>query len=356
MARTLQTPSINKIIPVDPNKEFEVVFQYNDNQSVQNRAVITDTDSYDVVYDELQLGMRLNHIVPANTLTAGKRYVVQIQVFDEDGNSSLLSEQMPFYCYTSPAFAISNIENNIIIKNASVMPLVNYSQLEGETLSYFQIVLYDQSMVQVDSSPMFYDYPTENGYTFYSLENNGTYYVQAAGETAHGILVKTDLIQFTIVYASIPASAVFVAENVYDKGYINIVSNINDVGYEEENCTIQDGVLTIENGYLTYNEGFELPDNGYYRISMQALPLGTFFTTNDDRFSVSLSEITGSYYFWLVSGDYNLFRELENVTVYGTYDKDGVATTLYDLTNNGTLYLEIIEESGVYDMRITYKN
>ena len=354
MARTLQTPSINKIIPVDPNYDFEVVFQYNDSQAVKNRAVITDTETYNVVYDQEQLGMRLGHIVPANTLTAGKRYVVQIQVFDEDGNSSLLSEQMPFYCYTTPVFKISNLENDAIIKNASVTAMVEYIQAEGETIANLKINLYDQSMVQVDSSPMFYNYPADNNYTFYSLANNGAYYVQAVGETVHGIAVETELIRFTVVYAKIPANAIFTVENVYNQGYINVVSNINDIGYKAEGCSLQDGVLTIENGYLLYNEGFELDGNGYYRIAMTSLPLGKFFTTNEDRFYISFVEISGDYYFWLVSGDYHLFRKLDYVTAGATYEKDGIVTTLYNLTNYGMLYLEIIEQGGVYDMRITY--
>ena len=43
MARTLQTPTINKITPVSPIISFDVTFQYKDNQAVKNRAVITDT-------------------------------------------------------------------------------------------------------------------------------------------------------------------------------------------------------------------------------------------------------------------------------------------------------------------------
>ena len=355
MARILQTPSIKRIIPPDPQYAFNIEFTYNDNQCVKNRALITEADTYTTVYDEIQIGMRLSHTIPVGTLKSGIRYLVQIQVFDEDGNNSLLSDQMSFYCYTTPSFTITNITNNSVIKNASLSPIVSYSQNEGETIANYQIVLYDQSKIQIASSPIYYSMDN-NTYTFYSLENNISYYVRAIGETTHGIPIETDYIKVTMVYAIIPANAVFIAENIYNNGYITIQSNIVDVGYEEKNCTLEDGILTIENGYLDYNEGFEIDGDGYFRVGIHTLPLGTFYEAKDNSFSISLVKVCNFYYFWLKSGDYSLFKQAEQITEYGQYMKDGVSTTLFNVANDGyLLYMEIIKENNIYDMRLTYK-
>lgn len=346
MARTLQTPTINKITPVSPIISFDVTFQYKDNQAVKNRAVITDTETYSIIYDATQIGMKLSHTVPANTLAPGKRYIIQIQVFDEDGNSSLLSDQMSFYCYTTPSFSITNLTNDMIIKNASVTPAIEYSQTEGETIANFQFILYDYSKMQINTSPIYYQIES-NSYTFYSLDNNTVYYIRAIGETSHGITLSTDYIKVNIRYASIPANAVFIAENVYDSGYVHIQSNIADVGYIEENCTISDGVLIIENGSLAYNEGFEVNGNFYFRLSIEKIPIGTFFKTNDNIFTLSLIEVCGEYYIWLKSGRYNLCKPISQVTKY--------TNGLYGLTSDGYIfYLEVICENGIFEMRTSY--
>ena len=57
MEKTLQTPSINRILPVDPNYEFEVTFQYDDNQAIKNQAFIMeeDADEGEYLYDGIQM-------------------------------------------------------------------------------------------------------------------------------------------------------------------------------------------------------------------------------------------------------------------------------------------------------------
>lgn len=357
MTKILQTPILNRISPFDPVENHEIYFQYNDNQSVKNRAIIIDTDTYTEIYDSIQLGMKLSHIIPANTLTAGKRYTIQIQVFDEDGNSSQLSDQMIFYCYSTPVFMISNLINNSIIKNASISPRVTYTQTEGENIASYQYILCDQSKVQLYTSPLYYT--LDSSYTFYSLENNATYYIYAVGETEHGITLKSDYIQFIVSYITTPANALFTVTNNYNNGYITIQSNIMDVGYEDRNCRIQDNVLIIENGYLKYNEGYEINDTLYMRFNIQKLPLGVFLKTENEKLVLSLIECCNSYYFRLQAGNYNLFKSLNDshISVFSQYSRDGILTTLYNLTyGNEILYLEVFRKNNVYDIRITYSS
>ena len=80
MAKILQTPSVNAIVPFDPSNENVVNFTYSDNQAQKNRAVITDNETSQVVYDREYSTMRLQHTIPANTLTPGKKYLIQILI------------------------------------------------------------------------------------------------------------------------------------------------------------------------------------------------------------------------------------------------------------------------------------
>ena len=51
----LKTPSINKIIPPDPNSDFNIKFQYDDAQFKFHRVVIVDPeDDYTTVYDKIK--------------------------------------------------------------------------------------------------------------------------------------------------------------------------------------------------------------------------------------------------------------------------------------------------------------
>ena len=72
MAKILQTPSINAIQAFDPAYDKNIYFVYSDNQSVKNRAVVTDNTTGTIVYDRIQNDMRLYHVIPSETLVAGK--------------------------------------------------------------------------------------------------------------------------------------------------------------------------------------------------------------------------------------------------------------------------------------------
>ena len=116
----LSTPSMVNILPFDPAYNYTFMFFYTGNQVYKNRIVIKDEDNNSVVYDKTISSMKLEHEILANTLTAGKRYIVQVQVFDNNNNSSMLSDPILFYCFTTPMFAFSNIVQDDTCKNASI--------------------------------------------------------------------------------------------------------------------------------------------------------------------------------------------------------------------------------------------
>lgn len=341
MARILKTPIINSIAPFNPTKDYMVSFLYEDNQITKNRAVIYDVETYKKIYDSEQVRMSLLHNIPANTLKDGGKYAIEIQVFDSNGDSSNFSEQRIFYCLTDPIFKINNINN--VIKTSNLSLSVSYSQAKGENIKNFQFLLYDSTYTLINSSPIFYSL-TNNEYTFGSLDNTTTYYVKAVGETENGILLDTGYIKFITDYSVLPGNTVFTLENNYNDGYISIVSNIKDIKYLAQGCTISDGVLTIENGYLDYNEGFEFSADMYFCLSIKQIPLGVFFKANDNNIVMSLIKICDLYYLELKVDNYVLYKEV-NASL--------VNNNQYSLVENGkSAYVEILRKNNIYDIRI----
>lgn len=295
MATVLQTPSIISFKPFNPSFDFIVKFVYTGNQSVKNRVVIMDNNSSLVVYDEVQTTMKLQHTIQANTLTAGKQYLLQVQVFDFDGNSSNLSDPVLFYCFTTPTFSFDNITDNMTYRNASIALDIHYSQPENEQLRSLQFLEYSYDKILLTQSNAFY---STTGYSFYGLKNNTSYYFRAVGETVHGISLDTGYIKVNIKYKTLPANIIFSAENNYCEGYIRLISGIKDIEYkfDNDNYELKDGLLTLKDNSLTYQNSFSIEGDFVLFVEAKKLPLQKFLTTNNDEFSLSIVNICDVYY------------------------------------------------------------
>lgn len=347
--KVLQTPSVNSIIPFDPLYQYTVNFTYSDNQSVKNRAIITDNSTNTVVYDNTQTTMRLQHIIPENTLVAGKQYLIQIQVYDVDNNSSNLSTPVLFYCYSTPLFNFQGLGTDTH-RNASITLQLNYSQAEGEKIKSFQFFQYSYDKILLDSSAMLYS-SSDMSYSFYGLGNNMTYYFRAIGETNHGIVLDTGYVQVDVSFNTIPTNILLQAENHYDQGYISLKLNIKDIGYEIENedYEIKDGLLILKNNSLTYNDGFSVENNFSLFIEAKELPIKTFLTTNDDAFSLSIMEVFDIYYCKLSIADSSF---VQYVPIPSVIENDGYI----QMANNTLMGFEVKRINGYYSLDVYYKS
>ncbi len=295
MAIVLQTPSIVSFKPFDPSFDFIIKFVYNGNQSVKNRVVITDNFNSLVVYDNIQTTMKLQHTIQAHTLIAGKQYLLQVQVFDSDGNSSNLSDPVLFYCFTAPIFNFNNITDNMDYKNASISLNVSYTQPENEQLRSLQFLEFSYDKTLLAKSNTFYSI---TGYSFYGLKNSTSYYFRAVGETAHGISLDTGYIKVNIEYKTLPANIIFSAENNYCGGYIKLISGIKDIEYvfDNDNYELKNGLLTLKDNSLTYQNSFSIEGDFVLFVEAKKLPLQKFLTTNSNEFSLSIVNICDVYY------------------------------------------------------------
>ena len=365
MATILQTPSIEAIQSFDPAFDAAINYYYEDNQQYKNRIVITDNETSNVVYDKTEDSMRLYATIPANTLTPGKQYLAQVQVYDIDGNYSNLSDAALFYCFTTPTLSFVRISDNDVYRNASIQLTLSYSQAQNEEIKNYQFVLYTEDKIVLTSSNVFYS-SALSSYTFYGLQNNTKYYVRAYGETINGMQMDTGYVAINIQYERIPANIGFYIQNIYDKGYISIETNILSVGYETENDNYEfvDGCLILKNNSLTYNEGFEITGDFSLFIEAKKLPISKFFTVGDGSISLNIVKICNTYYCRLFVKDSSLVMctalpKARITTNNGEYiiTEDGktieIINTSYD--DNELVVFELKRVKGIYSLNAYYK-
>lgn len=339
MAITLQTPSIIPFSPFDPSKSHIVEFTYTDNQSVKNRAVITNNLTGEIT-DLTQETRTLTHTIPAGTLTAGNKYLIRIQVSDIDGNYSNLSDPVLFYCLSAPVFSLHSLTDKSVIRNANISLSIDYSQAEGEELRDVQFFKYSADKTLLAKSAVIYS--RTPSYEFYTLENNTTYYFRAIGKTVHGIPLDTGYIEVSTMFDTIPTNIIFTLDNLYHEGCIQFTSNIIIVPYDldNDNYTIEDGLLTLWDNSLTYS-GFSADEDFILFAEAKKLPLGkTFLTAGDNDFSLSIIEVCGKYYCRLTVKD-------SNYSLYAPFPIPLITANSGELliTNDGQ-YIEFI--SGTY--------
>lgn len=357
----LSTPIVGKIDTFDPLFNKNVVFSYTGNQSVKNRAIIIDNDTYEVVYDRTVSTLKLSHTIPADVCKPNKQYIIQIQVFDTVGNSSNLSEEVLFYCLTTPTLTFNEISNPH--RTASITLSPTYYQPEGESLQSYQFMLYDYSHQLISSSDIYYG--DISSHTFYGLDNNAQYYVRCIAFTSHGMSIDTGQHIVNVVYNTIPSNILFQLENHPCSGYISLITNMIFIGYELENDNYKfnpDGSVTLWDNSVTYKGGFSVDGDFALYVDAKELPLGTFLRTADDDFTLSIINICNSFYCEFKSGDYVLYDELPEAqltTVDETFlvnelgQKIEIVNMSYD--NDTYVIFELKRINNVYSLKTYYR-
>ena len=180
---------INPIEPFDRSVGSTISFTWNGNQIFKVRCKIKLNSSGEVVYDETVSSMKKEYVIPADTdLVNGEYYVATITVFDADDNES--DEQdigTPFYCFSTPSFSLSVVDDTVI-KASEYEFTLSYSQSEDEALNSYEITLcsYQKNVLQTTNT--LYD-TTSMKAMFTGLENATDYYIRATGTTLHGMML-----------------------------------------------------------------------------------------------------------------------------------------------------------------------
>lgn len=267
-------------------------------QVVANKLVITNQSTSQIVYQQKQTTYRFENTVPANTLINGVYYSAYVITYNSLNQESTQSASIQFYCYSTPSWTFNNIPSSGTINNSSYNFSVTYNQSQGERLSSYSIILYDDERTQISTSGVKYlspsAPPTIVEYQFDGFDNQSVYYIRAIGTTVDGMLIDTDYVRLFIDY-TVPEifSAIGLINNC-DGGYITVKSNLIGIDgksqpsppiYGPDGSTVD---ATASGSYVKWDEGFVV--DGDFTASLW----GTLFNTGAEI--IHMNDASGDNY------------------------------------------------------------
>lgn len=365
----LATPILSNISTFDPSESNIISFYYTGGQIEKKRLVVKNNTGA-TVYDNTQLGMRLDYELPAKKLTAGQQYTAQVQVFDFNGNSSKLSSSVIFYCFSNPVVSFDSPPSKI--NSAQYTAHFNFSQKENDTIKQYRYELYDIQHQLVSTSEYFYD-NKHYSYTFRGLKNLTNYYIKCTGETVHNVSFDTGFTELTINYIVQPNNMILRTTNNSTEGYITVDCNIIDIGYKVDNDNYsfgKDGV-TLVNNNVVYNSGFDFSDVFSIFIKAKEVPLNsTFFSFQyyGGILKLSIIRFATKYYCRLEAVgticNFTQYVELPNVAILDETGKNIITDehgnilqqVTLDYVNNYITVFEIKRKNGLYELKTYYEN
>lgn len=327
-------------------------FSWRDGVVKKNRVTIRDYDTNEYVYDCTIATMALKHklhnkydvsdkvqVVTYN-LQNGHKYIANVYVCTTDEEWSLASNDIIFYCYSSPTFMFTNFNTYLgegtetaVVDNSSVNLIVKYYQDNNEPLSSYKFELYDYNGVLLDSSNIKYSSLSEDvlHYTFGGVSEterdkhgnvqiNRAYKVVCIGETQHGILVSIEQ-KFIVKLIASGVGSLVHAENVGD-GTVSIYSNYKIMNVH---CSTDEPVYVYDlnnnpyaidltnNEYVEFIDGFIMkhPYEFIFKGEFKVDKLISFETIEGYHGEISLKSISYTilpYYY------FEFFIEKNNMT------------------------------------------
>lgn len=268
----LTTPILYSQAAFDATQSHTFTFNViGGDQVAQNKLVITNQSTNEIVYQAVQTTYKFEHILPANTLTNGIYYSAYVITYNSTGTASAQSSRIQFYCYSEPSFTFTNLPINNVITNSSYQFQVTYNQTEGELLNTCIFTLYDTQRIQIAASGTRYInstiVPTTINYQFGGFIDKTSYYVRCTGQTAQGTQVDTGLIAISVLYTVPSLFSVIELNNNCSGGYVIVRSNLIEIGsesnptspiYVDDNTAVD---VRADGRYVEWNSGFELSND-----------------------------------------------------------------------------------------------
>lgn len=348
-------PISYQIMPFDAKQEQVVQYTYQGDQQFSNKLIIYKSPTNQIVYEKVQTTFHLKHIIPVNTLINGETYEYQIIVYDRNNTASPPSDKKILICLDTPTFSISNLSEGQVIRNSHFNVEINYSQLQGELLNSYQVILYDFGGKELLKSNLMYATGTLN-YLLTSLLDNSSYSVKVTGQTVNGMSISTSIIHFTTDYLSPAIFAKVSLENVPKEASVKIESNIVAIDGKSNPSPpifINDEKvdLTLPNSFVEYDEGFSIHEDFAIKVECSKISSNvTFFELSDGRNKIAVQKWSGifdfaqkNYFVLYVVNKYHKTRVVSNLI---SQIADGENITLI-IRKNNNLYSIVCDRKDV---------
>lgn len=275
MAITI-APILKTIASFDAGQQKEINFMLERMNIVPTSINITikDNNTNEVMFtDSASIGVGVTtYIIPANALTNDKYYKCSITITDITGEISPESNEVSFYCITSPIFEFTNVP--FLINSSSLNVQLGYreiSDIYNPLVSFYVTLLNSNNQEMYNSGTIYVSDNSSLDVEIFNMEED-TYTLKAVGETLYGMIVEVE--QPLNVQFSRPASfSALILDNMYDRGNIRITSNVKGlmgtiIG-EEKYIDNEKIDLTTEGTEVLFDKGFNIKDNFYIKLWME---------------------------------------------------------------------------------------
>lgn len=148
----MQNPYLSIVDNFDALKEYTFNFTYlGSNRITKNEMEIReDRQGGQPIYARESTKFEKEHVLPAGTLTNGKRYRARIRV--DIGNSwSDWSPEISFLCLKTPHLAWDSLDDKNYVYNNDIMMTVLFYQEQGEKVEQYQFSLLDHNKNRVSN-------------------------------------------------------------------------------------------------------------------------------------------------------------------------------------------------------------
>ena len=359
----LTTPVLAPIPYFDASNAQTFTFAVRGGDQVTgNTITIKNNATLEVVYTASVASFKLEHIVPAGTLTNGTYYQATISTKNAAGETSAESNAVQFYCYAQPSFAFTNIVDEGEVGNSSYAFAVRYNnvtQNANEYLNEFVFNLYNAAGTLLSTSGAQYNssktLPLDLSYLFSGLVDKTAYMVEVVGVTTGGRQITTGKVGFTTTYVQPSLYSHIYLTNQCQEGYITIDCNVVAIigkidGGGEPVYTDDNTALDAREHGVTWDDGYEIADGYTTRIWGRAFtPDGEvlrFSNTSGDTVSLVYREDATKA--WWELRVKNLDFAWAYVIKSGQIAKPDDADQVFAwLRQSGDLYDIIIENLGV---------
>ena len=335
-------PILYKIKTFDATKDNIFKFEWSGDQSFGNICTITTNDAKSsIVYSLPETTMRLEHNIPANTLTNGVWYNAKIISIDMDNNQSFESDPMVFLCLSTPTLSFTNIPNNAILKNSSYKVSMSYSQAENELLESYTIDLYDRSKNLIQTSGVVYS-SNNLVYTLTNLENNKEYYLKGTCYTVNGMSGETDYIPISVNYERPDYYSILTLENIKNNGSIKLQSNIRAVECSMNGTPIyiNGEYIDLRNNVLSINKDYSLDSD--YIIKLSGYNLSSGLIMQIGNIKIYLIAENGESYLELYSPILNTYYYCQS-------------NRLENLNNTEEVDITLVKKGGLFNISFKRK-
>ena len=314
----LQKPVVGIIAAFDATSAHTIKFAVSGGDQVTaNRAIIKLGSTNEVLYDATQTTFALQHTIPANTLSNGNYYIIQIQTLNSNSDTSALSSPVTFYCYSTPTFSFSNLPTNNVVQNVGYNFNLSYNQAEGEALSSYIVDVYSLSQTLIWSSDMVYVGSSGVPPTIFTIpvsgfEDSAAYYIRARGQTEQLTELDTGYILLTTEFDARSIYTQLLLTNNSCDGYIMITSNVvslDGVTNPVDPIYIDNDEidLTAEGSYVTWEQSFGIYGTYTARLWLRDINpnsiVATIYNANNPAENIIIYEreetISGTTYIYL---------------------------------------------------------